>query len=196
MGHARGGSARTTGSSGGSVGGWVGGVEPEHVGIVVIPYRHDEGHTARHGLAHGWESAMSLEGVVISKCSLLGIAERGSDRVTSDTGDCGLRVGDDPAVLDVESLDFGERVADELSDNCELGGGVDGQTLSVERLVSHTVGVEITSIRIASASVSGAGVGSTAAVAIAHSLRGRITRVRGYCRSYRVGFPDIHLSAA
>ena len=59
--YARGDSASTTGSAGGGVGGGVGGVEPEHVGVVVVPYGHDEGHTGTEGRAHGAESTVGLE---------------------------------------------------------------------------------------------------------------------------------------
>ena len=50
------------------------------------------------------------------------------------------------AVLDVKSFDFSDWGADELGDDGEDFGGVDGQARSVEGLVTETVWVPVTSI--------------------------------------------------
>ena len=112
-------STSATRTTGGCIGGRVGGVEPEHVGVVVIPHRHDESHTASHSVAHGLESTVSFECVVVAERSLLSVAELGGYGVASHVGDRGLRVGDDFATLNVEPFDLSKRVADELGDNGE-----------------------------------------------------------------------------
>lgn len=181
---------------------WVGGVEPKHVGVVVIPDGHDENHTLFHTSGHRGESAMVLKGQLITEGFLLGVAEVLVDGVARDTLDLGLRVGDNSAVLDVEALDLAEgtglitSVGDELGDNSEDGAGVNGPTITIEFLVTHAVGVEVAPIRVARAGVTLIRVSTTAASVSAHNLAGVIAGVRSVGSCHGVGFPDIHLRAA
>jgi hypothetical protein len=98
---------------------------------------------------------MSLEWINIPESSLGGIAESWGDGVASNTRDLGLRVGDDFSTLDVEALNLSERIADELRDDSEHLAGVDREALSVESGVSHSVGVEVASVGIASSGITG-----------------------------------------
>jgi hypothetical protein len=163
---------------------------------MIVPNGHDKSHPARHSTAHRCEAAMCLEGIVITEGSLLRITESCSDGITSNVGDSGLGIWNDRSTLDVESIDLSERIADELSDDSEDFRGVNSKTWAVERGVSHAVGVEITSVGIASSGVSVCRVGTSASIAIAHGLRDSITGMgRNSCRN-GVCFPDIHLGAA
>lgn len=203
FGNTRVGRARATLVTGARAVSWVGGVEPEHVCVVVIPDGHDEDHTLGHTGGHGLESTVVFPAVLgLVKDVLGGITEFLVDGVASDTFDLGLRVGDDGAVLDVEALDLGESagvitsVGDELSDNSEGLAGVNDHALTVELLVAHAVGVEVTSIRVTRTSVALLRVGTTTVSSSAHDLAGLVAGVRSEGGSHGVGFPDIHLSTA
>ena len=202
---ARVGGASTTSNTGG--GGVlverVAGVEPEHVGRMVIPDGHDQDHTGTHSSAHWAESTLGLEVVNITEGNLLVGAERGGDRVVFlHAGDVGLRVLDDFAALDVDTADFAERAArgvvagQELSDNGHLLGAVDGLSFAPEGLVTHAVRVEIASILVAHARVPLVGGVVTAGGTGAASRALSSARVRGIGGTHRVCLPDVHLIAA
>lgn len=198
-----GGSARSTGNTGGARVGisGVGAVEPEHVDRVVVPDAHDEGHTAIERSSHTGETALALEAVGVAEDGLLLGAEVGADGVgLGDAGNVGLGVLDNNAVLDVQAADLGERTGggvvggDELGDDGDLGVGVDGLAGSVERLVTETVRVEIASVLVADTVVP---VGTiTTFDAVAASLANSAARMRSIGGRDRVGFPDVHLSTA
>lgn len=160
----------TSGSTWSGLCRWVGGVEPEHIGIMIIPYWHNKRHTRAQRRAHRGKPAMGLEGVIISKRRLLSIAVCGGDWVSSDVSDGRLRVGDHSSALDIEAFDFGQWAADELRYNGEHLAGVNSHALAVESGVTLAVRVEVASIRIASTSVAGSGVGSSAGIALTHRL--------------------------
>lgn len=177
--------------------GGVCGVEPEHVGVVVIPQTHDEDHTIGKCLGHVRHSTLVLECVSVPKGCLLSIAELGGDRVTSDTCDSRLAVGYGLAALDIESLDLhGIAGANELCDDREFLGRVDGLALAVEVLDTHAVAVEIAAIGIANTSITISRVCSSAAISVASGLLDSRARVRCYRRADGIGLPDIHLGTA
>ena len=64
--------ARSTGNTrgGGTAGGGVVGVEPEHVGCVVIPNGENENDTTSEGLTEDLEATLALEGGGITEGSL------------------------------------------------------------------------------------------------------------------------------
>ena len=74
-------------------------VEPEHVGVVVVPERHDEHHGLGGGLAELREAALVPEDVLVAKGHLLAVAELGREAVAPVALDGGLGVGDHLAVL-------------------------------------------------------------------------------------------------
>jgi hypothetical protein len=197
----RGGAGTTSNTGLGCVaGGGVGGVEPEHLRGVVVPNGEDENHTLSQSLRHRAHTTMSLEGVGVTEEGLLGGAEVVGDGVEiGEAGEGGERVGDGLAVLDVEATDFGEGarsgvvVGDELGDDGEFGGSVDRLASAVEGSVTHTEGVEVTTIGIANTIVTG---GDGAVFAGAASLAGDGAGVRGVGGGHGVGLPDIHLIAA
>jgi hypothetical protein len=160
---------------------------------MIVPNGHDKSHPARHSRAHRGEATMCLEGIVITEGSLLRITESCSDRITSNVGDRGLGVWNDLSTLDVEAIYLSERIADELSDDSE---DFRGKTWTVERGVSHAVGVEITSVGITSSGVSVGRISTSASISIAHGLRDSITGMGRDSRRNGVCFPDIHLGAA
>lgn len=126
----------------------------------------------------------------------MGRAERSSDRVACHAGNGGLRIGDKFAVLHVEASDFGEWVADELRDDGEDFGSVNGQARTVEAGIAHAVGVEIAAVGIACPGVTRAGICTAASITAAHGLACRLAGVGRDSRRDRVGFPNVHLSTA
>jgi hypothetical protein len=172
------------------------GVKPEHVGVVVIPQRHDEDHTLGKSLGHVSLATLVLVSVGVLEYGLLLVAELGCDGVAVDTRNRGRGLSNGLAALDVEALDLHVvAAADELSDNGELLRCVDGHALAVEVLDTHAVGVEIAAVGVADAGITVGGVGSTAAVAVAASLLDGAARVRRHRRADGIGLPDIHLGA-
>lgn len=106
----------------------VGGVEPQHVGVVVVPQAHDEDHAIAERLTHALEASHRGEDIGVVSGGLLGSAVVGGDGVARDTSHVGLGVGNGLAVLDVEALDLAQVagvVGQELGDNGEDLGGVD-----------------------------------------------------------------------
>lgn len=166
----------------------------------VIPDRHDQNHTLRKSLAHLRKTALLGEDILVAESLLLSSTEARGDGVAVDAGDIRLRVSKDLAVLDVEALDVGEGAAglDELGDDGDLLGGVDGElrALAVEGGVAHTVAVEVTAVGVALAGVAGGAVSSAAGVAGAALLADGLAGVRGVGGGDGVGLPDVHLGAA
>lgn len=169
---------------------------------MVIPQAHDKNHSLVQTLAHGSQTTVLSEDILIAEGLLLGCAKVRGNRVSGYTGDIRGRVGDDLSALHVDALDLAEGAGvgtvagDELSNHGDLGLGVDGLAGAVEAFVAHAEGVEVTSIGIAGSCVAGGGVSSTAVVALAHGLFGAVAGVRSVSSGNAVGFPDIHLRAA
>lgn len=66
----------------------IGGVEPEHVDVVIVPDGHDE-NAVLEGLSLLGESTLDLILVAVAESSLLGSAEGVVDRVASNAWDLG-----------------------------------------------------------------------------------------------------------
>lgn len=146
---------------------------------MIIPDRHNERHARAQRRRHRWESALGFEAVGIAESSLLSIAIGGRDGIVRfGPGDCREGVRDDFAALDVEALDFCERAADELSDDCEDFGGVDDLALAVEGGVTLAVTVEVASVGVTHASITCCRVGASAGVTVASGLGGGCAGVR------------------
>lgn len=196
----RAGTTSDTRSSGVGVGGVVG-VEPEHLGGVVVPEGKSEHHAVLDGGTHLLEAAHGSEPVVVAEDRLLLLAEVLGDGVGGvDAGDTRHAVGDDCTVLDVEAADLSEVAAggavvgNELGDDGELLAGVDGHALAEEGLVAHTEGVEVATIGVTEAVVP---VVTLAALSTrAASLDIDSAGMRGECSTHGVGLPDVHLVAA
>lgn len=106
----------------------VGRVEPQHVGVVVVPQAHDEDHAVGHGRGHGVEAALLRKVVGAVGGRLLGGAVVVGDGVARDARHVGRGVANGLAVLDVEALDLVEGagvVSQELGHDREHLGGVD-----------------------------------------------------------------------
>lgn len=124
--YTRGNGAGSTSLTQPSSGCWVGGVKPEHVGVVVVSEGHDKDHSTFESSSHVSQASLVFECIVVAKGSFLCVAELSSNGVASDVWNQGLGVGDGLAALDVESLDFSEWITDELSDDGELLGSIYG----------------------------------------------------------------------
>ena len=167
----------------------------------VVPEGHDKNHRGLESIAHTTPSTLLLEVIGILKDLLLLGAEVSSKRVSGNSSNLGLRVGNDVAVLDIETSDLRETAVGslvELGDDGDLLGGIDSEVGSgtVEGLVALAVGVEVTAISIASSAIAVVGVGSTARVTFASMLSELGARVRSVGSGDGVGLPDVHLGAA
>jgi len=195
------------GSSLGSVFGgsdWIGGVEPEHVNIMVVPDRQNQDHTVFEGLAHLGDTSFGRELVDFFEVLLDGSAEVVRDRVVLLSVDGGGWSLNHFSSLDVLSSDFVDSsvvssvVGNELSDDGEWHGGINFEVASrsKESLGSVSEGSEVASISIAKARVS---IGVTAVVS-SRSIAsfGRIVRARMSSEGLgdRVSFPNVELHAA
>jgi hypothetical protein len=106
---ARGASAGTTSSADFVGANRVGGVEPEHVGSVVIPNTEDKSHTSIEILAEASKTTLLSERVGVTSGSLLLLAELVGDLVgLCDAGNVGVGLLDDFAVLHVDTADGAE----------------------------------------------------------------------------------------
>ena len=106
---ARGGGASTASSSDLVRSDGVSRVEPKHVGGVVIPDGEDESHTGIEVLTEGSKTALLGEFVGVTGNLLLFLAELVGDLVgLCDSGDVGVGLLDDLAVLNVDSADCSE----------------------------------------------------------------------------------------
>jgi hypothetical protein len=118
-----------------------------------------------------------------------------------DTWDVDVGVGDDNTVLDVETADLAESTAggsgssQELSDDGEWLGGIDGHARAIEVRDTIAVRVEIATALVANTS---SAVGITAVVTGSTTSVWAINcaRMGGIGGSDRVGLPEIHLVTA
>jgi len=113
--------------------GGVSGIQPEHVGIMVIPQRHHEHHTLLEGLVNGSHASLLKEiAPILRKCNPI-LAECISDSVVfvSVNGVFGMLNG--PAILRIDLLHFrqlaavGVVLSDELGGDGHWLGGVNGE---------------------------------------------------------------------
>jgi hypothetical protein len=63
---------------------------------MIVPNRHHQSHPTFRSRTHGCHTAVSLEGVVVTEGSFLGVAPCGGDGVAGDIWDKRLRIGNDP----------------------------------------------------------------------------------------------------
>jgi len=176
---------------------WIGRVKPEHVAVVIIPQTHDKNHTVGKCLGHVCHTTLLLERVSVAKYLLLLVAELRRDGVAVNAWDSGCRLRNSFAALNVETLDLhGIACSDELCDDGEFLGCVNGLAFAVEVLDSHAIAVEVAAIRIADTSIAICRIGTTAGIASATRLLNRGARVWGNGRADRIRFPDVHFCAA
>ena len=110
---------------------------------------------------------------------------------------CWFGVANDLAVLHIETLDFSELTGpQELRDHCHLLRRVHpGFALAIEVFHTDTVWVEVTTIRIAGASIAVERVRTTAPIVCTDIVALGLARMRCQSRGNGVRLPDIHLSA-
>lgn len=185
--------ARTTNGTGASGSLGEGAVEPVHGDGGVVPDGEDEHHLLEL-LAHLGQAALGAKVVGVVKGRLLGGAKVLGDAVAGDARDLGLAVGDSLAALDVEALDLGQGagggavVGDELGDDGEGLGGVEGQAGAVKGLVAHAVRVEVAAALVAVALAAGVAVTAGGGVGAAGLAVGG-ARVGGQGGGDGVGLP-------
>ena len=169
---------------------------------MIIPERHNEDHSLLEGVTHDLKTTELLEAVGVVEDGLLSVTEVVGDRVVArDTGNGGDGVLDDLAVLNVDAADLSEVTglgavgSEELGNDGDGLGGVDGETGAEEGLVAHAEGVEVASVLVAESVVAVVGA-VTAVVASAGSLLSDGADVRGEGLAHGVTLPDVHLRAA
>lgn len=110
---------------------------------------------------------------------------------------CWFGVANDLAVLHIETLDFSELTGpQELRDHCHLLRRVHPRfALAIEVFHTDTVWVEVTTIRIAGASIAVERVRTTASIVCTNIVALGLARMRGQGRGNGVRLPDIHLGA-
>ena len=200
------GGARATSNTGaaGVGGGGVVGVEPEHVDGVVVPDGENENHAGSHTLGDGGKTSLVGERWGVVEDGDLVSAVVGGDGVVrgGESGDVDVGVLNDDAVLNVDAADLAEGagsssvVGEELGDDGELLGGVDGHASTVEGGVAHAEGVEVAAIGVADGVVAAGGSASVVGSAVAARLGTNCAGVRSDGSGVVVGLPDIHLVTA
>ncbi len=168
---------------------------------MVIPQAHNQDHPILKRITHLRQSTTVLERVGVPKERLLRIAKIVANGVVVREGvKGGVRVLDDGAALDVQAPDLDKVTGrcvvrgDELGDDGEFGGGVDGHSAAKEGLVAHAERVEVTAVLVANTVVSLIAVTAVGALALGLALDGAdVGRVSG---GHGVGFPDVHLRTA
>jgi hypothetical protein len=172
-----------------------------HVDIVIVPERHNKNHAIGESITHTLEATLRSKVVGVAEHRFLVLAEVVVDRVAADASDVGSRLVEDLAALDIFATDLNEVTAscvvggNELGDDCEWLGGVDGLARAVESGVAHPERVEIATVLVAvtlvavAITIAASGVRSASCVA-------RIADVGSQSVGDAVGFPDIHLVTA
>jgi len=139
--------------------GGVGAVQPEHVGIVVIPQRHDENHASIDGLLHGIQASLLQEIRAILGNGNPVCAEVVSDGVVLLSVDRVRWVLNGPAILLVELLHLnkltvvGAIVGDELRGHRDGLGAVNLEVGAwAEEIVgAQPVRLDVTTVLVAQA---------------------------------------------
>jgi hypothetical protein len=147
---------------------------------MIIPNRHNKNHSLAQTSTDRLQAAFNRKLIGISESGLLGRAERIGDIIASHTGDGGLRIRDQNAVLDVVTVNRGQGAGgravggEELGHNFEGLGGVDSEAWTIEVKVTHAVGVEVAAVGVAEGFVAGT---DAALCALASGLLGHGARV-------------------
>lgn len=168
---------------------------------MVVPDGHDKDMAISEGRAHTGKTTLGGEIVLVTESSLLISAEVVRNAVVSIKSINGSsRVGDDLAVLDIDTTDLRESSGggvvggDELGDNGEDRSSVDGRTRAVEVSDTHAERVEVTTILVAHTAVPVVTVTTVGTLATVLAVGG--ADVGGIGSRNGVGLPDIHLRAA
>mmetsp|Transcript_56213 Transcript_56213/g.119669 ORF Transcript_56213/g.119669 Transcript_56213/m.119669 type:complete len:508 (-) Transcript_56213:79-1602(-) len=197
------GAARDAGGGGGDVRG-VGGVQPKHVDLGVVPQRDHQDHAAIHRLAHLLEAALPREVVGVAEHVLLNTAEVIGDGILGVAQDRSHRVFDDLSVLQEDSLDLNQVavvlavVGDELGDDSDglLGVDLELSALAVEVLLAHSVVVVVAAVFVADAVVALADQRVAACSSLTLDRTRVLTRVGRVGGRSAVCLPKVHLGAA
>lgn len=137
-----------------------GAVEPQHARRVISPEGHDQYHAAAESITHLGEAALPGEVVVVAEHGFLLGAELAVDAVgLVDACNVGVGVGDDFAILPVDTADFSEGSGvgvaggDELGRDGDLGVGVNSFAGAVEGGVAQAVRVGVAAIFVTDSAV-------------------------------------------
>jgi len=168
---------------------------------MVVPNTKCQHHSFPQGGLHAPHPTLGREAIGSPKRSLLACAELLRDGVErGHAGNVDFRVLDDFTVLDVKTADPSEAPAgrviggEELGDDRDLLRGVDCEPGTKERLIAHTVGVEVATVGVADTVVTVGGSVAFRAAASVLTLDG--TGMSSVGIGDAVGFPDIHFAAA
>lgn len=173
-----------------------------HVGLVVVPQRHDEDHAAVcEGITHSLHATFRGKGIGVAEDRLLVLAEGVGDRVTADASYVGSGLIEDLTTLNVFATDLDEVAvggvvgSNELSDDSERLGGVDGLARAVECSVAHSERVEVAAVLVTETLVSVTGARSAISIIGAGGVA-RNTDVWSHGVRDAVRLPDVHLVTA
>ena len=193
--------------------GRVDGVEPEHVGVVIVPDGHDQDHGHAQGRVELVEAAHLGEAVAVVEGLELRAAELGRDGggVRRDTLDVGsgdlnllavldeelgelvlLEAGDDAVGMSVLMVGLCEEKGDAVwktGNIRELLAGIDGLALAVEVGVAHAVRVVVATVGVAKTGEAVLGVGTAAGIPLADVVLVVLARVRREGERVCVGLP-------
>mmetsp|Transcript_30163 Transcript_30163/g.99792 ORF Transcript_30163/g.99792 Transcript_30163/m.99792 type:complete len:489 (+) Transcript_30163:261-1727(+) len=185
------------------------GIEPLHMVAEVIPECEGQYHATVEGLAHGPQSTLGGELVVVAlgvgpcldEGIFLGGADRVRYRVALNANRRGLRILNDIAILDVEPSDLGQLASigtvlgQELRHDGDGPVRVDGSVGPEERLVSHAEGIELATVLVAKALVILVPVAITAIRACAPSRPNAAARMSCHGCSHAIGLKYVHFCA-
>mmetsp|Transcript_55266 Transcript_55266/g.89376 ORF Transcript_55266/g.89376 Transcript_55266/m.89376 type:complete len:290 (-) Transcript_55266:425-1294(-) len=181
------------------------GVQPSHLGGVVVPNRQAQDHASLQGLPHAPQAALGLVVVDVAKDSLLRIAELICDCASLNSREGGVSVCDNFAILHVESSNLNQVAlvgavrSMKLSHNghgfCRVHAEV--RPVAVEVLVTHAVGIHVATVLVTEAFPASVVLCAVAAVdsCAARGPDGAAGVRRERC-SPLVGLPNVHLHAA
>lgn len=114
-----------------------------HVDFVVVPQRHHENHALVESGTHALHATLLGKVVGVAEDRLLVLAEVVVDRISADASNVGCGLIENLTTLDVLAADLDKVSAssvvrgNELGDDCERLGGVDGLARAVEGGVAY-----------------------------------------------------------
>jgi len=123
--------------------------------VTVIPDAKHHYHAPFKRFGDLSHSPFTLEGILLSESLLLCSAKFRRQRISLNCGYFGMRVLDNCTVLDIEAFYLEVfTAADELCDDSKFPTRIHNFSFAIEILVTHTIWVEVASIRIAHTTVS------------------------------------------
>jgi len=171
-------------------------VEPEHVGRMVVPERHDQDVAASKRRTQRTKPTQRLERRLVAKNALLLLTKPIRDGVSSRAGNGRVRVWKHLTVLHVEALNLAElgARAHELRYHRHHLVRVERCAGPVEVAHTHAVAIEVAAVLVAHSAVAVTAIAARRARAFLKP--GALARMRRVGSGDGVGFPNVHFRAA